>query len=71
MVRVPATVRPRLDAAASDAVSLDDDVVDRWGEVSLYRCANGLGDGLRSLFASESCGQYQPCAQSARLNVPT
>ena len=56
VVTVPATVRRRLDAAVSDAASLDEEVVDRWGEFSFLDCANGLRDRLRSLFALESCG---------------
>ena len=68
---VPATVKRKDDAAASDAASLDEEVVERWGRVSLLKGANGSRDGLRSLFAPESCGHCQPYARSAGLNVPT
>ena len=71
VVTVPATVRRKFDAAASDAASLDEEAVDRWEKVSLLGCGNGSRGGLRSLFSPESCGHNQPHAQSARLSVPT
>ena len=42
VVTVPAIVRPKLDAAASDAASLDDEVVDRWGRSQLVRMCHWI-----------------------------
>ena len=71
MVAVPATVKRKGEAAASDAAFFDEEVVERWKRISLLVAANGSRDRLRSPFAPESCGHCQPYARSAGLIVPT
>lgn len=44
VVAVPATVKRKEDAAASEAASLDEEVAKRWEGVSLPRVANGSKD---------------------------
>ena len=65
MVTVPATVRRRLDAAASDAASLDDEVVDRWGEVSLLRMCQWI-EGLITVVVRPRELRALPAARAER-----